>query len=116
MAEYKNTEFDRPGGYAMPKGIRGNGRDSAGLIDDGDVKLFGDGVDRYEPPTQVVMPFRSATEPDTRLYLGDCRDVLANLPEKGQVDLIFADPPFNWDVPYDQWHDGMPRRDASKLA
>jgi site-specific DNA-methyltransferase (adenine-specific) len=42
--------------------------------------------------------------------VGDCRDVLARMPEKGSVDLIFADPPFNWDVPYEEWDDGMPRQ------
>ena len=48
-------------------------------------------------------------DPDTTLYVGDCRDVLLDLTQ--QADLIFADPPFNWDVPYDQWADGMPRED-----
>jgi DNA modification methylase len=28
------------------------------------------------------------------IYQGDCREVLASLPEKS-VDLIFADPPYN---------------------
>ena len=47
--------------------------------------------------------------PNTRLYVGDCREVLPTLPDYGCVDLIFADPPFNWDVPYDEWEDNMPR-------
>ena len=47
--------------------------------------------------------------PNTRLYVGDCREVLPALPDSGCVDLIFADPPFNWDVPYDGWEDNMPR-------
>jgi site-specific DNA-methyltransferase (adenine-specific) len=27
------------------------------------------------------------------------------------VDLIFADPPFNWDVPYQDWNDARPRQE-----
>ena len=38
------------------------------------------------------------------------------LAERGDVDLIFADPPFNWDVPYDQWHDGMPRAQYERFT
>lgn len=36
--------------------------------------------------------------------------MLASLPEctRGAVDMIFADPPFNWSVPYDRWVDNLP--------
>lgn len=49
-----------------------------------------------------------------RVYLGDCREVVPRIPEAAskKVDLVFADPPFNWQVKYcDEggWHDGMPR-------
>jgi len=50
------------------------------------------------------------SEPQTDVYVGDCREVLANLPEES-VDLIFADPPFNWNVPYSDWNDNMKRED-----
>ena len=33
--------------------------------------------------------------------------MLADLPANS-VDLIFADPPFNWDVAYGEWDDSMP--------
>ena len=56
-----------------------------------------------------IMPTYQAADPDTRLYLGDCREVLSRLPERGSIDLIFADPPFNWDVQYGDWNDDMPR-------
>jgi site-specific DNA-methyltransferase (adenine-specific) len=36
--------------------------------------------------------------------------VLPTLPDKC-VDLIFADPPFNWDVPYGDWDDARPREE-----
>jgi site-specific DNA-methyltransferase (adenine-specific) len=47
---------------------------------------------------------------DARVYVGDCRDVLRGLMPaiKGKVDLVFADPPFNWNRAYDKWDDAMP--------
>jgi site-specific DNA-methyltransferase (adenine-specific) len=36
--------------------------------------------------------------------------VLRGLPENS-ADLIFADPPFNWDVPYGEWDDSRPREE-----
>ena len=56
-----------------------------------------------------AVPDYQEESPNTRLYVGDCRDVLPTIPDDGCVDLIFADPPFNWDVPYDGWEDNMPR-------
>ena len=57
----------------------------------------------------LAVPDYQQESPNTRLYVGDCRDVLPTIPDNGCVDLIFADPPFNWDVPYDGWEDNMPR-------
>jgi len=131
MAEKKNIEFDRPGGYAMPKGATQVQRKSVVEVktafDAGEIKLFGDGVPPHVPANasnpplagshgsstrngKPLKPAHQESNPDTRLYVGDCRDVLASLPDKGNVDLVFADPPFNWEVPYDGWADGMPRR------
>ena len=44
-----------------------------------------------------------------RVYVGDCRDVLGEIPQvkRGEVDLVFADPPFNWSRAYDEWHDSV---------
>ncbi|MDZ4754889.1 MAG: site-specific DNA-methyltransferase [Phycisphaerae bacterium] len=115
MAEQKNLHFDRPGGYAMPKGatqIQRQARKqlaSAEASLDSKIQLLGDSAPKHHAEQQVPTPAFSDSTPDTRLYVGDCRDVLANLPDKGAIDLIFADPPFNWDVPYDEWQDGMPR-------
>ncbi len=109
MAERKNTDFDRPGGYAMPSGATAVQRRAAEALARADIRLYGDSVAAHAPaPLPAPEPRYRADHPDTRLYVGDCRDVLA-LPDRGSVDLIFADPPFNWDVPYDEWHDGMPR-------
>jgi site-specific DNA-methyltransferase (adenine-specific) len=105
MAERKNVTFDRPGGYAMPKGATAVQRRSAAAVqaaaEAGEITLFGDGAAPVEPKRiPGLKPDFQADDPDTRLYIGDCRDVLPNLPEQGQVDLVFADPPFNWEVPY----------------
>ena len=59
---------------------------------------------------QELSPTFSLDDPRTEVYVGDCRDVLAQLPEES-VDLIFADPPFNWNVPYADWKDNMTRGD-----
>ena len=48
--------------------------------------------------------------PSTEVYVGDCREILNDLPERS-VDLIFADPPFNWDVAYGEWDDSKPRQE-----
>lgn len=48
-----------------------------------------------------------------RVWVGDCRERLVNLPEvrNSQVDLVFADPPFNWNRAYDKWDDALPERE-----
>jgi len=47
---------------------------------------------------------------EARVYVGDCRDVLPGIAEVAShaVDLIFADPPFNWNRAYDKWDDALP--------
>lgn len=44
------------------------------------------------------------------VYVGDSRAVLPRIPDcaAGAVDLIFADPPFNWNRAYDKWDDDLP--------
>ena len=109
MAERKNTEFDRAGGYAAPKGGIAVMREGTSRLRSLPIVLPGDEMPAHEVADAADKPYFTASEPDTRLYLGDCRDVLARLPDRGKVDLIFADPPFNWEVPYEGWKDGMPR-------
>lgn len=125
MAEKKNIDFARPGGYAMPKGATQVQRKSAAemktAFEAGEIKLLGDRVPHHQPRVALrngkpIAPAFSEADPDTKLYVGDCRDVLAALPEKGEVDLVFADPPFNWEVPYDGWKDGMPRAEYERFT
>lgn len=65
------------------------------------------------PTTRILAPTFSLPDPDTRVYVGDCRAVLPRIPEaaKGKIDLIFADPPFNWNRAYDKWDDSMPEEE-----
>ena len=116
MAEKKNTEFDRPGGYATPRGAIQVQTEAARLLQETDIRLLGDTAPGHEVASTTVRPAYEAAGPDTRLYVGDCRDVLPNLPDRGEVDLVFADPPFNWDVPYDEWSDGMPRSEYERFT
>jgi DNA modification methylase len=67
------------------------------------------------PPTDAaarpVAQFR-LDDPSLDVYVGDCRRVLAGLPKLAEkVDLVFADPPFNWNRAYDKWDDSLPRED-----
>ena len=64
-----------------------------------------------------VAPERDVLErehPDTgvraAVRVGDCRTELERFDEarEGRVDLVFADPPFNWARAYDRWDDKMP--------
>lgn len=48
MAERKNTDFDRPGGYAMPKGATQVHRQAAKAMIDADVRLYGDSAKLYQ--------------------------------------------------------------------
>ncbi|MGI9012869.1 MAG: DNA-methyltransferase [Phycisphaerales bacterium] len=114
MPEHKNTDFERPGGYAMPSGSAAGQRRA--VFDPGDIQLVGDSLKPHVAKGKGRKPAFQADEPDTRIYVGDCRDVLATLPDEGKVDLIFADPPFNWDVPYDEWSDGMPRAEYERFT
>ncbi|HRJ50275.1 MAG TPA: DNA methyltransferase, partial [Phycisphaerales bacterium] len=63
-------------------------------------------------------PEWSLGDPDCRVVVGDCRDVLAErmaaLREK--VDLVFADPPFNWKRAYDRWDDNLPEQEYLRFT
>ena len=69
--------------------------------------------DELGPPPAVREPTYSLESPDARIYVGDCREILRGMREelRERVDLVFADPPFNWNRAYDQWDDAMPRQD-----
>ncbi|MCH2135371.1 MAG: site-specific DNA-methyltransferase [Phycisphaerales bacterium] len=95
---------------AGPSGAIAAGRRARQAVREADIRMLGDAAPPYMPDQLICAPAFEAHEPDTRLYLGDCRNVLASLPDRGTVDLVFADPPFNWDVPYEgDWNDGMER-------
>lgn len=61
----------------------------------------------------MARPKFERTHPETgvraRAYVGDCREVMRGIREcrEGLVDLVFADPPFNWGRRYESWDDRM---------
>ena len=62
-------------------------------------------------------PFATLANPEARCYVGDCRKILPQIPEvaRSEVDLVFADPPFNWNRDYDRWqaaHPGAAKPDS----
>jgi site-specific DNA-methyltransferase (adenine-specific) len=57
-----------------------------------------------------LRPTYHLDKPETDIYVGDNRAILPRL-EDGIADLIFADPPFNFDVNYGEWKDNMPREE-----
>ncbi|MEC7128822.1 MAG: DNA methyltransferase [Planctomycetota bacterium] len=109
-------EPNRPGGYALPTGALQAQRRAKRELEQADIHLLGDTAKPHEPSKGRLKAAHSARNPNTRVYVGDCRDVLAKLPERGEVDLIFADPPFNWDVPYESWRDGMSRAEYERFT
>ncbi|MEC8065618.1 MAG: DNA methyltransferase [Planctomycetota bacterium] len=110
------TEPNRPGGYALPTGALQAQRRAKRELEQADIHLLGDIAKPHEPTNGRLKAAHSARNPNTRVYVGDCRDVLAKLPERGEVDLVFADPPFNWDVPYESWRDGMSRAEYERFT
>ncbi|MEY2716349.1 MAG: adenine methyltransferase YhdJ [Planctomycetota bacterium] len=110
MAEPKRTRgFTRHGGYRVPSGAAKAMRRATRERPAGEIRLLGDAGSAHAPARMAAEPRFRLGDPDTRLFVGDCRDVLPNLAEQGEADLVFADPPFNWDVPYGSWNDGMTR-------
>ncbi len=67
----------------------------------------------HTPKLKAPTPDLRLADPDTSIYIGDCREILAALPEvrERRLDLVFADPPFNWNRAYDEWDDSMKRED-----
>ena len=114
MSEHKNTTINRPGGYTTALGIVASQREE---YDGSKIQLLGDTAKRYETHHEAeAIPEFTEQLPDTRLFVGDCRDILPRLPDKKCVDLVFADPPFNWEVPYDGWEDNMPRNEFERFT
>ncbi len=61
-------------------------------------------------PDTALAPMFSLANPDTRVYVGDSRDLLASVPEckAGEIDLLYADPPFNRTRDYDRHVEDSP--------
>ena len=70
-----------------------------------------------KPTTPLCTPALPG-HPSARIWVGDGRKRLLEILEvvEKRVDLVFADPPFNWNRAYDQWHDDMPREDYLRFT
>ncbi|MBX3409527.1 MAG: site-specific DNA-methyltransferase [Phycisphaeraceae bacterium] len=62
-----------------------------------------------EAVPERVLHGEKGLDNEARVYVGDCRALLPLIPEvkRSRVNLIFADPPFNWNRGYDAWNDAM---------
>ena len=112
MDEQKQTHTDRPEGYSSPTGAIASQSHGCDLTT---IQLLGDQAAPHESSSQHTSPMFQSENPDTKLYVGDCRDILPNMKQQ-QVDLVFADPPFNWDVPYEGWSDDMARDEYERFT
>lgn len=65
-----------------------------------------EGKPRQKPTHSFEHP---ASGVGAQVWVGDCREILPRLPEiqRSELDLVFADPPFNWARAYDEWDDRM---------
>lgn len=50
-------------------------------------------------------------DPETKIYIGDCREILPKHVGGDKVNLVFADPPYNIGVDYDGWDDALEDED-----
>jgi DNA modification methylase len=75
-------------------------------------------VKTVRPNAKTISFDCAKTGVSARVHVGDCRDILAGLDEirQRQVDLVFADPPFNWNRAYDEWDDAMPDEEYLKFT
>lgn len=112
----KKTEKKKAGVEIEPKpvgkavGLRARAsRPGARVADSGS----SNGVIDAALASRVVEPTHVLSDPEARVYVGDCRELLPRIPEvrAGVVDLVFADPPFNWNRAYDEWDDRMPEKE-----
>jgi DNA modification methylase len=56
------------------------------------------------PPTPPTLTATSPSGTQARAWVGDCREQLPRIPEvaSSSIDLVFADPPFNWNRDYNK--------------
>ena len=99
--------------YSPPKGTAASRTVDYG---EADITLLGDQLTKHIPENKNQTPVYYSEHPETKLYVGDCRDVLPGIKGFGDVDLIFADPPFNWEVSYLGWNDKLPRPEYERFT
>ena len=75
-------------------------------------------VDSSAPPTHHLPADAASDLGECSFWVGDCRELLPRIPacRNKQVDLVFADPPFNWNRAYDKWDDLLPDDEYLKFT
>lgn len=60
-------------------------------------------------PGETRVHVKPGTDLAATVHVGDCRDTLRDAAKIGKesLDLVFADPPFNWNRGYDKWNDAL---------
>lgn len=63
-------------------------------------------------PRKITAPAAAYSRegPLTKVFVGNCLEVLQTLPANS-VQLVFADPPFNWNVQYGLYNDNLTREE-----
>jgi DNA modification methylase len=59
------------------------------------------------------LPDKNFQLPLDQVILGDCLTIMPTMP-KGSIDMVFADPPYNLQLPRDLWRPNLTRVDAVK--
>jgi hypothetical protein len=76
MAERKNTDFDRPGGYATPKGAAHVQRRATSKVAEAGISLYGDGRARSlasRRRSSLTTPTRASTSATAATSCSTCR-------------------------------------------
>ena len=76
-------------GHRGPSGAIQVNRSSVSDFQTCGITMLGDTLEAHRATPSACTPRWRVGDPEPRMYVGDCREVLANLPEAGQVDLVF---------------------------
>lgn len=71
-----------------------------------------------DAPPDTPLDTPDLNNPECKVVVGDCRAVLGSMMPtlQGTVDLVFADPPFNWKRAYDRWDDNLPEAEYLRFT
>lgn len=85
------------------------GLDPYRTLDCVDMRASVDMVTKPMPRETAPSPAKGSEHPEIKdgvLLQGDCLDILRDIPDNS-IDFCFADPPYNLNKKYDNWHDTL---------